>query len=193
MAQPATKYISEKEYLAFERNALDKHEYYKGEIFAMSGASFKHNLIESNLRGVLHNVLKGGKCREFGSNLRVHIPKNTLYTYSDILVLCDEPDFVDDEFDTITNPSIIIEILSPSTANYDRGAKFDLYRDISTLNEYLLIDSKTIHVVLYTKNDNNTWTLSETKNINDSLSLPSINFSSSLTEIYEGVDKINRD
>jgi Uma2 family endonuclease len=193
MAQPAAKYISEKEYLAFERNALDKHEYYKGEIFLMSGASFKHNLIESNLRGALHSFLKGKTCREFGSNLRVHIPKNTLYTYPDILVLCEEPDFVDDEFDTITNPSILIEILSSSTANYDRGAKFNLNRDIDTLKEYVLIDSKTIHVVVYTRNGDNTWTLSETKDLNDSIHLPSIDFTLNIADIYEGIDKVNRD
>ena len=193
MAQPAAKYVSEKEYLAFERSALDKHEYYKGEIFLMSGASFKHNLIESNLRGALHNFLKGKTCREFGSNLRVHIPNNTLYTYPDILVLCEEPDFVDEEFDTITNPSILIEILSPSTANYDRGAKFELYRDIATLKEYVLIDSKTIHVVVYARNIDNTWILSETKDLNDSIHLPSIDFTLNIVDIYEGIDKVNRD
>lgn len=192
MAQPATKFISEKEYLESERNALDKHEYYQGEIFAMSGASFKHNLIERNLRGALNTFLKGKKCIEFGSNLRVHIPANTLYTYPEILVICDEPDFVDDELDTITNPSIIIEILSPSTANYDRGAKFELYRDINMLNEYILIDSKTKHVVVYAKNSNNTWTLSETKNPTENINLPSINFNLTVAEIYEGFDKINR-
>jgi Uma2 family endonuclease len=188
MAQPATKYISEKEYLAFERNALDKHEYYKGEIFLMSGASFKHNLIESNLRLALGNFLKGKRCREFGSNLRVHIPSNTLYTYPDIIVICDDPVFVDDEFDTITNPSIIIEILSPSTANYDRGAKFDLYREITTLQEYVLVDSKAIHIVVYARNNDNTWTLSETKNITDTISLPSINFSITVADVYDGFD-----
>jgi Uma2 family endonuclease len=193
MAQPVAKYISEKEYLAFERNALDKHEYYKGEIFLMSGASFKHNLIESNFRLLLGNYLKGKKCREFGSNLRIHIPQNTLYTYPDILVLCDEPDFVDDEFDTITNPSVIIEILSPSTANYDRGAKFDLYREITTLKEYVLVDAKTIHVVVYTRNMDNTWILSETKDLNDNIHLPSIDFTVNVADIYEGIDKVNRD
>ena len=192
MPQPVTKFISEKEYLEFERNALDKHEYYQGEIFLMSGASFKHNLIESNLRLLLGNHLKGKRCREFGSNLRVHIPKNTLYTYPDILVLCDEPDFVDDEFDTITNPSIIVEILSPSTSNYDRGAKFELYRDIVTLKEYVLVDSKTIHIVVYSKNNDSTWTLFETKNLSDAIQLHSINFTASLADIYEGVDKVNR-
>lgn len=192
MSQPEVKYLSEKEYLAFERNALDKHEFYKGEVFAMSGASFKHNLIESNLRGLLHNFLKGKQCREFGSNLRIHIPSNSLYTYPDILVLCKEPDFVDEEFDTITNPSIIIEILSPSTADYDRGAKFDLYREILTLKEYLLIDSKTVHTVLYTKNNDSTWILSETKNLTDNILLPSIDFKISLADIYEGFDKVKR-
>lgn len=192
MAQPATKYLTEKEYLTFERSALDKHEYYQGEIFAMSGASFKHNLIESNLRLALGTFLKGKKCNEFGSNLRVHIPSNTLYTYPDIIVLCDEPDFVDEEFDSITNPSILIEILSPSTANYDRGAKFELYRDIATLNEYILVDSKTIHVVVYARNDDNTWTLSETKNPNDNIKLPSIDFAITIADIYDGVDKVNR-
>jgi Uma2 family endonuclease len=192
MAQTAAKCITEKEYLAFERSALDKHEYYKGEIFAMSGASFKHNLIESNLRGALHNFLRGKNCNEFGSNLRIHIPSNTLYTYPDIIVICDEPDFVDDEFDTITNPSIIIEILSPSTADYDRGAKFDLYREIPALKEYLVIDSKSFHAVLYTKNDNNTWLLSETKKLTDNITLPSIDFTISLADIYNGFEKVKR-
>lgn len=192
MAQPAIKYVSEKEYLAVERNALDKHEYYQGEIFAMSGASFKHNLIESNLRGLLHNFLKGKQCREFGSNLRIHIPSNTLYTYPDIIVICDEPEFIDEEFDTITNPSIIVEILSPSTANYDRGAKFDLYRDILSLKEYVLVDTKTIHVVVYNRNNDSTWTLSETKNLNDNINLPSISFIINVADVYDGIDKVTR-
>ena len=192
MQQTAAKYVTQQDYLAFERNALDKHEYYKGEIFAMSGASFKHNLIETNLRRALGNFLQDKDCNEFGSNLRIHIPSNTLYTYPDIIVLCDEPAFVDDEFDTITNPSVIIEILSPSTANYDRGAKFDLYREITSLHEYLLIDSTAIHAVLYVKNDDNTWTLSETKDPGQLLTIPSINFTIGLADIYNGVDKVKR-
>ena len=192
MVRPEIKHVSEKEYLAFERNALDKHEYYKGEIFDMSGASFKHNLIESNLRLALGIFLKDKNCNEFGSNLRIHIPSNSLYTYPDIIVLCEEPNFIDEEFDTITNPSILIEILSPSTANYDRGAKFDLYREIASLKEYLLIDSTTKHVVLYSRNDDNTWILSETKDIADSIHLHSINFTISVAHIYNGFDKVKR-
>lgn len=192
MQQTATKYITQEEYLTTERNALDKHEYYKGEIFLMSGASFKHNLIESNLRLALGIFLKNKDCKQFGSNLRIHIPSNTLYTYPDIIVLCDEPDFVDEEFDTITNPSVIVEILSPSTGNYDRGIKFDLYREITSIKEYLLIDSQSVHVILYTKNEDRTWTLYEAKNKDQIIMLPSINFSINLADIYSGVEKVKR-
>lgn len=93
----------------------------------MSGASYEHNVIEDNLRGILYNFLKDKSCRSFGSNLRIHIPINSLYTYPDIIIICDEPRFQDQQFDTVLNPAVLIEILSPSKANYDRGAKFDLY------------------------------------------------------------------
>lgn len=111
MSQPAIKYITDSEYLAFEREAEERHEYYKGEIFAMSGASFKHNIIEDNLRVLVGSFLKGKKCRSFGSNLRIHIPQNTLYTYPDILIVCGEPKLADEYFDTLLNPAVIIEIL----------------------------------------------------------------------------------
>lgn len=186
MSQPALKYCTAEEYLAFEREAEDRHEYYKGEIFMMSGASYKHNVIEDNVRGTLHSFLKGRKCRSFGSNLRVHIPKNTLFTYPDILIVCGEPQFAYDQFDTLINPSVLIEILSSSTGNYDRGAKFDLYREIETLKEYILIDSTSIHVVHYTKNDDATWTLWESKNVEDSFSISTIGLQLHLREVYAG-------
>lgn len=186
MAQPAIKHITAEEYLAFEREAEDRHEYYKGEIYLMSGASFKHNIIEDNLRGALHGYLKGKKCRSFGSNSRIHVPKNTLYTYPDVLIVCNDPIFVDGGFDTLLNPAVIIEILSPSTANYDRGAKFYLYREIDSLKEYILIDSATTHFVHYLKNADSTWTLSETKNFDDPFYITTINFKCVLSEIYSG-------
>ena len=186
MSQPAIKYLSELDYLSLEREAKERHEYYKGEIFAMSGASFKHNIIEDNVRVLLGSFLKGKKCRSFGSNLRIHIPKNTLYTYPDILIVCDEPKFVDDEFDTLINPSVIVEILSPSTANYDRGAKFDLYREIDSLKEYILIDSMTVHFVNYIRNSNNTWTLSETKTLESSFFITTVSLQTGLSEVYNG-------
>ncbi len=112
MGLPEIHYISEKDYLDAERLALDKHEYYQGEIFAMSGASLPHNKIFSNTFSDIFTKLKGKKCQSFGSDLRIHIPKNTLYTYPDISIICGEIETTDDKFDTITNPSVIIEILS---------------------------------------------------------------------------------
>lgn len=187
-SQPAIKFTTEAEYLTFERESQERHEYYKGEIFLMSGASFKHNVIEDNIRGALHTFLKGKKCRSFGSNLRIHIPKNTLYTYPDILIVCGKPELLDNEFDTLLNPSVIIEILSPSTGNYDRGAKFDLYREIETLKEYILIDSATIHCIRYKKNDDFTWTLFEAKNLSDNFVITTVGLQLPLSEVYNGTE-----
>ncbi|MGI8635387.1 MAG: Uma2 family endonuclease [Segetibacter sp.] len=188
MSQPAIKHTTEAEYLSIERESQERHEYYKGEIYLMSGASFEHNIIEDNLRVMFGSFLKGKRCRSFGSNLRVHVPKNTLYTYPDILIVCDTPKFVDNEFDTLLNPAVLIEILSPSTGNYDRGAKFDLYREIETLKEYLLVDSSAIHCIHYLKNADNTWTLSEFKNLDDTINIVTIDFKSKLSEMYEGIE-----
>lgn len=187
MAQPAVQFIQPEEYLAMEREATDRHEYYKGEVFLMSGASFKHNVIEDNIRVLIGSHLKGKNCRSFGSNLRVHIPSNTLYTYPDVLIVCDEPKFADDVFDTLLNPSVLIEILSPSTANYDRGTKWDLYREIESLKEYILLDSTAVHLVHYTKNSDGTWTLSELKSKEQSFTMPTIGLQLSMADVYEGV------
>lgn len=185
MSQTALKYYTEQEYLDFERNEQQKHEYYKGEIFAMSGTSYKHNVIQVNLLVKLGIHLDGKGCRPFGNDLRVHIPKNSLYTYPDLLVVCDEPKFANNEFDTLLNPSVIIEILSPGTANYDRGTKFDLYRDIESLKEYVLVDSTTVHCVRYAKNTDNTWTLFEAKSLEDEFILSSIAFKTTLAAVYK--------
>lgn len=188
MSQPAVKHVTESEYLAFERESQERHEFYRGEIFLMSGASFKHNVIEDNLRVLIGTFLRGKKCRSFGSNLRIHIPKNTLYTYPDILIVCDKPVFVDNEFDTLLNPSVIIEILSPSTGNYDRGAKFDLYREIETLKEYILVDSTNTHCIHYVKNADATWTLSEAKNLSDTFEITTIGLQLQMSDVYDGIN-----
>src|SRR5882757_2625151 len=132
--EPALQYnyISVEDYLKAERAATEKHEYYQGEIFAMSGASLKHNRISVNVLTELGNKLKGKGCQPYGSDLRIHIPKNTLFTYPDISIICGDPNLTDNSFDTATNPSVIIELLSKSTRNYDKGEKFTLYRDIAS-------------------------------------------------------------
>ena len=181
------KNITAQEYLEAENEALEKHEFYQGEVFAMSGAPLKHNTIFSNVFGGLATKLKGKKCMPFGSDLRIHIPKNTLYTYPDISIICGKVELTDDKFDTATNPSVIIELLSSSTRSYDMGAKFNLYRDIDSLQEYILIDTESIYVEKHIRNNDNSWTLTEYRTLESSFSINTVALSLPLKDIYEGL------
>jgi Uma2 family endonuclease len=183
----AKHYISEADYLKEERLATEKHEYFKGEIFAMSGASRYHNRLASNIQGNLFNHLKGKKCKPYGSDMRVHVQKNTLYTYPDITIVCGKEEYLDNEFDTLLNPKVIIEILSPSTKDYDRGSKFMLYRGIPSLEEYFLVDSESVFVERFYKDEVGIWTLKEYKNQSDLVEFSSIQFTLSVEEIYNEV------
>jgi|WetSurMetagenome_2_1015567.scaffolds.fasta_scaffold14528_3 Uma2 family endonuclease len=178
-------YITPEEYLMFEREALDqRHEYFDGEIFAMSGASFRHTLISSAITGIFYNQLHGRNCSAVSSDLRVKIPDTGLYTYPDIVVVCGEPEFEDQVFDTLLNPVVIIEILSKSTENYDRGKKFENYRKIKSLQEYLLISQEEIHIEHYQRQDNNVWTFKEYTLPEEKIILSSINAQLVLADIY---------
>jgi Uma2 family endonuclease len=121
MTAVAIKMYTEQEYLELERAAEYKSEYYRGEIFAMAGAGRNHNRITENLSIEIGVFLKGKGCQSFSSDMRVHIPENTLYTYPDFLIVCGEPEFLDRQTDTLLNPSVIVEVLSPSTERYDQG------------------------------------------------------------------------
>ncbi len=178
------KYITEESFLEFERLATEKHEYFKGKVFAMSGASIPHNKIFSNTFGELSYKLKGKKCQPFGSDLRIHIPRNTLFTYPDISIIYGEIETTDDKFDTITNPTVIFEILSPSTRDYDIGKKFTLYRDIESLKEYILIDSEKIGVTKYYKNPDNSWLMTEYKTIESSFQIQTVDLELKLADVY---------
>jgi Uma2 family endonuclease len=184
---PKCNYISQEEYLEMERVSLEKHEYYQGEIFAMSGASLRHNDVFSNLFGEIQGKLKGKNCKPYGSDLRIHVPKNSLYTYPDISIICDKADLTDDKFDTATNPAVIIELLSKSTRNYDRFEKFSLYRDIASLKEYILVDTQKIHIENYVRNADNTWQLTDYNAISDNLIITAVNISVSIADIYAGL------
>jgi Uma2 family endonuclease len=177
------KYYTIEEYLELEEKALEKSEYYKGEIFAMAGASDAHNEIFKNLYGDLAYKSKGKTCQPFGSDLRLYIPENSLFTYPDISIYCKEN--INDI--SIGEPTVLIEILSPSTQNYDIGIKFNLYRDIKSLKEYIMIDSESIHVIHYHINNNGNWEMVEYKNIDDKLYINTIRYEISLKDIYEGV------
>ncbi len=185
--EPEKKYTQE-EYLELERKAELKSEYFKGEIFAMSGASLAHNKITMNVLAFLLSGLKGKNCKPYGSDLRLHIPANTLYTYPDITVVCGKEELLDERFDTLLNPTFIAEVLSPSTSDYDNGGKFVLYRSIESLKEYWTISSFDYRIMKWVKDiSNNTWILSETINPNDSMLLESFGLTISMQEVYEGV------
>lgn len=174
-------------YLEMENAADEKHEYYKGEVFAMSGAKVPHNAITGNLFIALGLKLKGKKCKPFNSDQRIHILSNTLFTYPDISIICGEIITLNDDDYNVLNPTVIIEVLSKSTKNYDRGEKFKLYRDIATLKEYLLVDSESIHVEIFRLNENGHWELEEYDSLNDAVIIKAINETVVLSEIYEGV------
>lgn len=174
-------------YLEMENAADEKHEYYKGEVFAMSGAKVPHNAITGNLFIALGLKLKGKKCKPFNSDQRIHILSNTLFTYPDISIICGEIITLNDDDYNVLNPTVIIEVLSKSTKNYDRGEKFKLYRDIATLKEYLLVDSESIHIEIFRLNENGHWELEEYDSLNDAVIIKAINETVVLSEIYEGV------
>jgi Uma2 family endonuclease len=187
MGLPEKQYVTPEQYLESERLALEKHECYLGEIFAMSGASFRHNQIFKNTYGTLYSKLKGKPCQPYGSELRIHIPGNSLYTYPDISIICGTPEMTDTVKDTVTNPSIIIEILSKSTYDYDKGQKFTLYRDIDSLKEYILIDSMSVRVEHYHRNEDSSWTLKDYRIIDDTLNIETIAADLQLSDVYADV------
>ena len=179
------KFYSIEEYLQMENEALEKHTYYQGEIFAMSGAGNRHNIIAINIIVSLANSLKGKSCKPFGSDMRIHIPQNTLFTYPDISVICGDIINPNGDENSATNPTVIIEILSPSTRNYDRGVKFMLYRAIPTLKEYILVEAESIHVEQFAINKEGLWQLKEFSSQDDQLMLESINVNLILKDIYD--------
>lgn len=181
------------EYLELESNAEEKNEYYKGEIFAMSGALLPHSIIAGNTFSYLHQKLKGKNCRPFNSDMRVHVEKNTLFTYPDVSVVCGEVKTLNDDDFNLLNPVIIIEVLSKSTKSYDRGDKFKLYRDLQTLREYILIDSLSISVEAFRLNEKEHWELEEYKILDDNLDIPVLQLSIPLTELYDGTKLQNHD
>jgi len=189
--EPAVAYQKRRytveEYLEMEKEATVKHEYYQGEIFAMYGASYKHNILFSNIFLAVGNKLKGKLCRIFGSDMRMNIPENSLFTYPDISIYCNVIKHIDIDEETFILPTVIIEILSPSTKNYDRGKKFNLYKDIPLLREYIMIDSESVSVEAYYINEEKNWVLNQHKEISDTLTFVSMGFDVVLSDIYEHV------
>ena len=179
--------LTVEEYLRIERAAEWKSEYIDGAMFAMSGASARHVLIAANLVRELGNRLQQGPCTVYGSDLRVATDRRRHYTYPDVVVVCDPLEFVDDQLDTLTNPKVIAEVLSDSTEKYDRGQKFERYRSVPTLAEYLLVSQDRVHVELYTRQPQGGWVLREWSDPAAEIDLASLGCRVSVGEVYAKV------
>lgn len=186
MPLPQRKYTPE-EYLALERQAEQRSEYYAGEIFAMSGASRRHSLIAGNIFASLHGQLRGRPCEVHMNDMRVKVSPAGLYTYPDVVALCGQPQFDDNQRDTLLNPTVIIEVLSPSTEAYDRGNKATQYRQLPSLCEHLLVSQEQMHVEQYIRQADGQWLFSEVNGQEARLHLPSIQAVLLLAAIYDNV------
>lgn len=188
MFQPKQSYYTPAEYLTLEAEAEHRSEYYQGEIFAMSRGSANHNRIAGNLYIALETAFEGKPCGAFINDMRLLVKKNGLYAYPDVMVVCGQLEFVKDRDDTLTNPVVIVEVLSKSTEGYDQGAKFELYRALETLQDYILIDQTKVHVEHFHRLDDGRWILQEFEQFEDVLQLNSVDFEISLERIYRNVD-----
>ena len=184
----AKQYYTPEEYLELEATADYKSEYIDGQIIAMAGASINHNRITGNFYATLNFAFRQqDKYEVFNSDMRLWIPQRLIYTYPDVMIIADEPEFFNNRTDTITNPQVIIEVLSNSTKGYDREDKFAAYRTIPTFQEYLLIDQNCIHVEQFSKTGKKRWNLREYDEEDENISLETVSFEIFLQDLYNKV------
>jgi len=183
----ARKTFTESEYLELERNADFKSEYYNGEIFAMAGATLIHNKIVSNLIFLFNQFLKDKPCDVYPSDLRLQVEKSGLYTYPDITIVCGKTELLDNKFDTLKNPTVLIEVLSDSTEKYDRGQKFSFYREIPSLKEYILVSSKTMKIEKFKRLEDGNYLYIES-NEHQPFPIDSIKMNLNLEDVYNKID-----
>ncbi|RRR72671.1 MAG: Uma2 family endonuclease [Candidatus Viridilinea halotolerans] len=188
-AQPATSTLySEEVYLAFERASMAKHDFLAGEIVAMTGGTVAHNLIAGNLFAALHQQLRGSGCRVFNSAMRVHVATMGSYTYPDLSVVCGALGMLDERRDTLTNPVVLVEVLSPATERYDRGMKFQHYRTLASLQEYLLLAQDRPYVEHFTRQADDKWLLTTLSDITAELVFVALPCRVALGMVYEDVE-----
>jgi Uma2 family endonuclease len=188
MATHPKTFITPEQYLEIERKAEFKSEYYQGEMFAMAGAGWTHNRLVANLIATLHQQLRSRPCQILPSDMRVQVEATGMYTYPDVIVVCGEPQFLDEKRDTLLNPSLIVEVLSPSTEIYDRIRKFEYYCSVESVSEYLLVSSERVRAELYTRQPEGRWLLIAAHRMEDSLDLQSVGVHLALADVYEKVD-----
>ncbi len=180
-------YYSLEDYFALEERGEGKHEYFRGEIFAMTGGTERHNLITGNVIGELRNQLRGKGCKVYPSDLRVKIEATGLYTYPDTLVICGPVQFEGTRRDSVTNPVLIAEVLSPSTEGYDRGRKFQQYREIPSLRAYLLIAQDAMRVEYYARQNGQEWRFTDYITPEARIHLEAVDATVTLADIYDQV------
>ncbi|QDU27793.1 hypothetical protein ETAA8_28840 [Anatilimnocola aggregata] len=190
MSAAPTRRISAAEYLELDRAAGERFQYYRGEMFAMAGGTKNHNRIGRNLLVSLENRFrqKLRRCEAFSSDMRVRVDAEKLYTYPDVTVVCGPPEFLDKREDTLLNPVVVIEVLSPSTEHFDRGSKFEMYRNLVSLHEYVLIAQHKTLVERFLREVDGSWKLTLADNLAGQLELASIDVTLPLSEIYFDVD-----
>lgn len=188
MSAEPRRFMSPEEYLAMERDSETKHEYLDGEVYAMTGASENHNMIQLNIGTSLRTQVRGRSCRVYPSDMRVKVRRTGLYTYPDLSVVCGQRELEEDEFYTLVNPSVIIEILSPSTERYDRGKKFAHYKMIESLQEYLLVAQDAVSVEHYMRPTEGHWRAVTYVDLDAVITLSSIGCTLRLADIYEDIE-----
>ena len=191
MATITPSYITQGEYLELERQAQTKSEYLNGDVFAVSGGTASHALIAPNLVGELRQKLTDRPSKTFTSDLRVKVSSSGLYTYPDVTVVCGELELADGPSDTVTNPILLVALLSESTINY--GEKFDFYRELPSLVEYLTVAQDKVQIEQHTRQVTGQWLLTETKDPGAVLILPSLAVEIRVVDIYEKVEFPNKE
>lgn len=184
----AKRRLTVAEYLALEADSLTKHEFYRGEIFAMAGASIRHNEISGNLYHALRKRLGGKGCRPYGSDLRIRIDAADLFTYANALVVCGRIERAAESPESVTNPRVIVEVLSKSTESYDRGQKWEFYQQLDSLREYVLVSQDEAKVERFFRTEGGPWMYELVSGLDQSLRLSSVECELPLAEIYENVE-----
>ena len=183
----AVRTISQAEYLQTERLAPSKSEYLAGRVIAMAGASQRHNTVTLNIASELRQLLRGRDCRAFAIDMRVKVAEAQAYFYPDVVIVCGQPQFEDEQEDTLLNPTVVIEVLSPSTEAFDRGEKFATYQRIPTLREYLLVAQDRTYVEHFIRQPNGQWSCRVYDQPEQSVALLGGTVSLPLQGIYEGI------
>ncbi|GIV15961.1 MAG: hypothetical protein KatS3mg022_1396 [Armatimonadota bacterium] len=187
MAVRSAPYISEADYLQAERQAQTKSEYLAGQVFAMAGASRVHNRITFNLGGQLYAALRGRTCEAYIGDMRVKVQKASAYFYPDVVVVCGQPQFEDEQEDNLLNPVVIVEVLSPSTEDFDRTEKFFAYQKLDSLREYLLVSQDKVCVEHFIRQPDGQWLKREYTQLEHTIQLESAGIALPVQAIYEGV------